>query len=572
MLVVFTIFGIFLVSVCVGAEITDIKYGESVDALRLEVSASEYLSVQAFIVDDQNRLVIKFPGSRISGTLSQPSHDHPLFSGVASTSEVNGDLRLVVDLKRPATFTQFWEPASYGSSPKLLVQFPKRPMSERAGKSPRFKNAGKPGASLMSPTEKATGKTANYGEIEQLRRALAEQQRLLDEQKKAFEEQQRKLRTLQNQLEHLAGAAPAKRTDKSRTMEQTNRTDAGSASPRKVAGNRQPSRPTGPVGQAPDPAETAKTPELPRISETVGGVLTPKGNLTLEPSLEYHYASNNRVFLNSATFAPAVAVGLIDIANLDRHTLLAALTARYGLSDRFEVSARVPVLYREDRQRSRPISVNVNADETFDIEGSGLGDIELTARYQLNGGSGGWPIFVANLATTLPSGRSPYDIDYVVVPGIPGATYPTELPTGSGYVSVQPSITALYPTDPAVFYGNLSYAYNVETDEDFETSDGTEKRRVEPGDAIGASFGLGFSINERSSFSIGYSHKHVFGTEVGGKSLKGSNLDLGEFLLGYSFKLTRDTSLNLSVSIGATEDAQDAKVTLRLPMSFRPFN
>ncbi|WP_434150732.1 AMIN domain-containing protein [Methylocaldum gracile subsp. desertum] len=563
-LVISSIFGVFLVSDCLGAEITDIRYGESVDALRLEITASDYVSVQASFLDGPDRLVIKFPGGRISRTLPQPPRDHPLFSRVISGSESDDDSRLIVDLKQPATFTQFWEPVSYGASPKLLVDFPKPALVARAGQAPGVKSAGKSRAVLVPQGKKAAGDAAKGSEIEQLRRALAEQQRILDLQKKAFEDQQRKLKTLQNQLERIAGGAPAKQTATNPGTAQAARIKDQPPGPVKVADNRQPAMPKGPVGQAPEPEAKPKPPELPRISETVGGVLTPKGHLIVEPSLEYNYASNNRVFLDAFTFVPAIAIGLIDLREIDRHTFIGAITGRYGVTDRLEISGRVPFLYREDMQRSRAVSIGAGVDETFNADGSGLGDIEFTARYQFNGGANGWPIFVGNLATTIPTGKSPYDVDYVLAQGVPGARFPTELPTGSGYVSVQPSITALYPTDPAVFYANLNYGYTLETDEDVGT--------IDPGDSIGASFGLGFSINERSSFSIGYSHKHVFDTEVDGESVSGSSLDIGEFLLGYSFKLTRDTSLNLSVSIGATEDAQDVKLTLRLPMSFSPFN
>jgi hypothetical protein len=569
LLAISSICGVSLISVCFGAEVTDVRYEESVDALRLEISASDYISVQASIFDGPNRLIIKLPGSRVSGTLSQPPRDHPLFSRVTSSVDVNGDSRLIVDLKQPATFTQFWEPVSYGSSPKLLVDFPKSPLAERAGQAPGVKGSGNSKAVLMPQGKKGAHNTANGSEIDQLRRALAEQQRILENQKKAFEEQQRKLQALQNQLERLAGGAPVKGAPAQKiaanpNAAQTKRTEAQPDSRVKVADNRQPSIPKGPVGQALEPVEKPKAPELPRISETVGGVLTPKHHLIVEPSLEYDYASNNRVFLDAFTFVPAIAIGLIDLREIDRHTFMAAITGRYGVTDRLEVSARVPYLYREDTQRSRAVSIGAGVDETFNADGSGLGDIEFTARYQFNSGAGGWPIFVGNLATTIPTGKSPYDVDYVLAQGVPGATFPTELPTGSGYVSVQPSVTVLYPTDPAVFYANLNYGYALETDEDFGT--------VDPGDSIGVSFGLGFSINERSSFSIGYSHKHVFDTEVDGNSIPGSNLDIGELLLGYSFRLSRDTSLNLSVSIGASEDAQDAKLTVRLPISFTPFN
>lgn len=317
------------------------------------------------------------------------------------------------------------------------------------------------------------------------------------------------------------------------------------------------SLPSGPVGYMPPKSKESSVPELPRLSDTVGGVLTKKGKLILEPSIEYSYTANNRVFLDAFTFLPALAVGLIDLREIKRHSTFAILTTRYGMTDRLELEFKLPYVYRSDSQRSRPVSIGVGDDEIFNASGDGIGDLEFAARYQLNNGNDGWPIFIGNLMVTLPTGTSPFDVEFVQ--STPGAVYPTELPTGSGYISIQPSITALYPTDPGVFFGNVSYSFNAETDESVGT--------VNPGDTIGMSFGLGFSLNERSSFSMGYSHKHVFESKIDDMNVKGSVLDIGQLSIGYSFRLSPKTNINLSLGIGTTEDAQDVRLSLRVPMS-----
>ncbi|MGZ8164450.1 MAG: transporter, partial [Methylobacter sp.] len=319
--------------------------------------------------------------------------------------------------------------------------------------------------------------------------------------------------------------------------------------------------PSKPVGQAPPGTiEKPRPPEIPRLSDTVGGVLTRKGNIVAEPTFEYAYTSNNRVFLDAFTFLPAIAIGLIDLREIKRHSFIGSLGARYGVTDRLELELRVPYVYRSDSQRSRPISIGAGVDETFNATGTDIGDIEFAGRYQLNSGIGGWPIFVGNIVATMPTGKSPFDIEFVQAQGVPGATFPTELPTGAGFMSIQPSITALYPTDPAVFFGNLSYSYNVETSENVG--------KVNPGDTLGMSFGMGFGLNERSSFSLGYSHKHVLNSEINGETINGSELDIGQLLVGYSFKYSPRTTFNLSLGIGTTEDAQDVRLNFRLPMTF----
>lgn len=84
---------------------------------------------------------------------------------------------------------------------------------------------------------------------------------------------------------------------------------------------------------------------------------------------------------------------------------MASIGARYGLTDRLEVEARIPYRARFDEQRSRPVSIGAGIDETFNASGNGLGDIEFAARYQLNSGANGWPILVGNLQATAPTGK-----------------------------------------------------------------------------------------------------------------------------------------------------------------------
>ncbi len=391
--------------------------------------------------------------------------------------------------------------------------------------------------------------------------SLAEYKKLIAEQQKEFQlqrqiiaEQGKELEQLKSRLDALTNQTATNKQGPSQSkIVSAKNTAAPPTSP-----NRLPSKP---VGQAPPGAtEKPRPPEIPRLSDTVGGVLTRKGKIVVEPSLQYAYTSNNRVFLDAFTFLPAIAIGLIDLREVKRHSFIGTLGARYGVTDRLEVEFRAPYVYRSDSQRSRPVSIGAGVDETFNATGNDIGDLEFASRYQLNSGSGGWPILVGNIVATAPTGKSPFDVKLVQAQGVPGATFPTELPTGAGYFSFQPSLTALYPTDPAVFFGNLSYSYNAETSTNFG--------KINPGDALGLSFGMGFGINERSSYSLGYSHKHVLESEIRGIAIKGSTLDIGQLLVGYSFKYSPKTTFNLSLGVGTTTDAQDVTLNFRMPMTF----
>lgn len=404
-----------------------------------------------------------------------------------------------------------------------------------------------------------------YAETGQQANSLAEYKKLIAEQQKEFQlqrqiiaEQGKELEQLKLRLDSLTNQAvennqiPAKQASNKPQIVAANNNEP-STSPNQL--------PSKPVGQAPPGAtEKPRPPEIPRLSDTVGGVLTRKGKIVVEPSMSYAYTSNNRVFLDGFTFLPAIAIGLIDIRDIKRHSFIGTLGTRYGVTDRLELEFRVPYVYRSDTQRSRPVGIGAGVDETFNASGNDIGDLEFAGRYQLNSGTGGWPILVGNIVATAPTGKSPFDVEYVQAQGVPGATFPTELPTGAGYFSFQPSLTALYPTDPAVFFGNLSYGYNTETS--------TKFGKVNPGNALGLSFGMGFGINERSSYSLGYSHKHVLDSQINGITIKGSTLDIGQLLVGYSFKYSKKTTFNLSLGIGTTTDAQDVTLNFRMPMTF----
>lgn len=314
-----------------------------------------------------------------------------------------------------------------------------------------------------------------------------------------------------------------------------------------------------PVGKAPPKSATRiDISAIPKLSTNISGVLTKAGTLIIEPRLGYSYTDSNRVFLDGYSFLPAVVVGVIDLREIKRHTVIGSLGTRYGLTDRWEVDLKLSYIGRNDSQRSRPVSVGVSEDDIFTASGSDMGDIELSTRYQLNSGVGGGAIYVFNLVATIPTGTSPFDVDYIE--STPGAVFPTELPTGSGYYSVQPSLTAIYATDPGVLFGNISYGNNLDTDE--------EVGKVDPGDSIGFSFGLGLSLNERTSMSLSYSHKHVLKSKIDDVKINGSELDIGQLIIGYSFNYSKQTNINLSLNIGVTDDAPDVRLNFRIPMMF----
>ena len=152
-----------------------------------------------------------------------------------------------------------------------------------------------------------------------------------------------------------------------------------------------------PVGQAPD--SEGRAPAVAPIFEQ-GGVLTPRGKKVLEPSVQYSYSSSNRIALVGYTVIPAILVGVIDVREVKRNTFAAALTGRYGLTNRWEIEARVPYVYRSDTSIGREILQGQANNAAFDASGRGIGDVELTARHQLNDGGVDKPFLIGDRKST----------------------------------------------------------------------------------------------------------------------------------------------------------------------------
>ena len=320
-------------------------------------------------------------------------------------------------------------------------------------------------------------------------------------------------------------------------------------------------------------AQTQSLPELPRVSDDVGGVLTPRGRLTIEPSMGFSYSSVNRIAIEGFTILPALLVGVIDVVEADRDTYSTRLTGRYGITNRLEAEVSGSWIYRDDATRSREFLTGSIEDSVFKAQGEGLGDIEFGLRYQFKRRKPTSPFVVGNLRVKSDTGSDPFEIASTSsLAGQP--QFSTELPTGSGFWSINPSLTFIYPSDPVVFFGSLGYLWTLEDDKGTSIdADGnvTGFGVVDPGDAYRASFGLGLGLNENASFSLSYQLDQFTRTRIetaAEREIAGSDVTVGKLLVGYSLRLANGAPLNLAVGIGTTDDAPDTDVTFRMPFSF----
>jgi hypothetical protein len=244
---------------------------------------------------------------------------------------------------------------------------------------------------------------------------------------------------------------------------------------------------------------------------------------------------------------------------------------RYGLTRRLEAELRVPFVYKEESVREREIFSGTPTDLVRDSSGQGLGDIEFGLRYQLTYGRNGWPYVVGNLRVKSRTGEGPFDVEReeLFLPGEDADDPPVfigevfrEQPTGSGFWAVQPSVSFIYPSDPVVLFGHAGYLWNVSSHVN------SDYGRVDPGDAVSFGFGMGFAVNERMSFSLGYDHSIVYKTSYQhdtGLDPQFNRFQVGSLLFGLSHRVGAGNNVNLSLAIGATEYAPNIQLVLRAP-------
>jgi len=329
----------------------------------------------------------------------------------------------------------------------------------------------------------------------------------------------------------------------------------------------------GPVGNAPQQAQ--RQPEVAPIFESPG-VLTPRGRIIFEPSVQYGYSSSNRVALVGYTVIPAILIGLLDVREVKRNTTTGAATFRMGVSNRMEMEAKIPYVYRSDSTVSREIFTGTAAERAFQTSGKGVGDIELGMRYQLNDGGVDKPYYIAGLRLKSRTGRDPFEVvtdcqTRCIGDNVTGTGLPLDLPTGSGFYSLQPSLTWLLPSDPAIFFGSFNYTKNFKRNNIYRTVRNGERELlgdIEPGDVFGFNIGMGLALNEKASFSIGYDHNSVSRMRQNGMIIPGSvRMQLGTLLLGGSYRLSDKRVLNISVGAGMTRDTPDVTLMVRMPFS-----
>lgn len=420
---------------------------------------------------------------------------------------------------------------------------------------------------LTSPAAQAQTRTTRLqAELAQARAEIAAQRRQI-------EQQEARLRALEARMGALA-AAPVGPPPPAAQPPSAVAQASAAATPGDPATmvSAVPATPVESVGAR--PVERDRPPEV-AVLGSEGSVVTRKGQLTGELQFDYARADRNRALFRGIEIVESVLVGEFNINESRQDIITGSAALRYGLTDRLELGVRLPFVQRWDTSVLVPVQGSTNNDAAREIDsstsGNGIGDIEMSARYQILTERRGLPYLVGNLQVVAPTGSDPFGIRRLAT----GEA--TKAATGAGFWGVSPSVTAILPSDPAVLFGTIGYTRNFGRNVDTVITP-VRINYVKPGDALSFSAGIGIALNERTSINLGYAHTWAFGTRTRTSLIEPGPMDpdfvestsrdlqLGRLLFGVTYRATDRASINWSVEVGATDDAADVRSVLRLPL------
>lgn len=306
---------------------------------------------------------------------------------------------------------------------------------------------------------------------------------------------------------------------------------------------------------------------------TTGGVLTPKGQVQISPTLGFDYTSQNQLGVNGFQIIPGITFGNVFVNRVEQNVVTAGATIRVGVTDRLELNARIPYVYNSTSTTSL-IPVGANATQlSTGATNNNIGDVQVGASYQLNAGLEGWPIFIANATFKTVTGTSPYEVPIFTINDPNGQFLrgiARRAPTGTGFYSIAPSLTVIYPTAPGTLFANLLYTNTLSRRVSLRSTDGGPSIPLDltPGQSVGLTLGVGFALNDRASLSLSYQQQYVFSSEQNGQDIRGSSYSFGSFNFGIGYELSERTRINANIGIGVGPNTPAARILVEIPYRF----
>ncbi|HBD12582.1 MAG TPA: hypothetical protein DCZ13_10575, partial [Porticoccaceae bacterium] len=162
---------------------------------------------------------------------------------------------------------------------------------------------------------------------------------------------------------------------------------------------------------------------------------------SLELGFEYSHFDQNQLVLNGFLALDAIFLGDLSVDEIEGDIFRTNVVARWGVTDRLQLSLTVPWVYRETTTRSRGVDLSSIIVSEKTVDDSDIGDVTLGLSYQLFPETVTRPDIVLNFSVKAPTGRDPYGIDFVEDPINTNLVFAEELPTGTGLWSASAGLS-----------------------------------------------------------------------------------------------------------------------------------
>lgn len=247
------------------------------------------------------------------------------------------------------------------------------------------------------------------------------------------------------------------------------------------------------------------------------GQLLPAGRFELEPNLVYSHSTASANNFRRDAYGPGLAL-------------------RAGLPWRSQLDVTLPFVF--ERRRS--------AGTTTDD--SGIGDVTLGVSHQILNERASAPGLIGSLSYTESTGKNTLFEN----------TTPVAL--GSGFDSLQASLTAIKRVDPLVFFGSYSFAHAFP-----ENRSGAN---VDLGNSHGLRFGTALATGPDTSLRAAFNVIYYDATRIDGVEIAGSDDPAALMEFGSSVVLSERTALDVLIGAGLTRNAPKYRINVALPIRF----
>ena len=300
--------------------------------------------------------------------------------------------------------------------------------------------------------------------------------------------------------------------------------------------------------------------------------------LTLQSSVSYAYSDQNTLNLNGFLALGAIFLGNINISKVNSNIYTFTESAYYPVSNRLQLVLNVPIVYRQSVYQigGAQDASKSYSQATVSSGGPRLGDISFGGYYQIFKESKNLPSLTASLLLTAPTGINPYGIKvYQPDAGNSNLIVPTNLPTGNGVWTLNPGLSFVATSDPAIFFGSVSYYYNFNKNfPDISTAmDQIQPGEVALGNAFQYSLGVAFALNDRLSLSTSFADRIQSDTQIrtpGGPwtTLVGSGANVAIANVGMTYAFNSKSSVIMNLGAGMTSSAPSFQLTATIPYNF----